>query len=656
MRATTLFVLALAFTAQCAVAFYLPGVAPQQYAEGETVALKVNKLDSVKTQLPYKYYDLPFCAPANPVEENENLGEILAGDIIETSVYEIRMRVPEYCKILCKKDYNKADLEAFADKVADEYRVNWIVDNLPAVTKYFTEAEPDTDEAAAPEPNAQAGYVPHYEKGYALGFTGGKDYPNTKEGSRYLNNHVRLILLYHEDQNAFTGNRIVGFEVEPFSVKHQIEGNWIDPRSSKLKTCNPSTGLTQGVAPQSVDPVDSETIIFTYDVWWEESVTKWASRWDVYLKMADPQIHWFSIVNSIMIVLFLTGMIAMIMMRTLHKDLIAYNQVDQSEEAQQEETGWKLIYGEVFRPPQYGGFLSVLVGTGVQVFAMTVLTLGFAVLGFLSPANRGGLMTALLLLFVFMGVFAGYFATRTYSKVFHLTDWKKNTAITATFFPGVCFVVFFILNLFVWGQKSSGAVPFTTLLALLVLWFGISVPLVYIGSYFAFKNPDIKPPVQVNSIPRMIPEQAWYMRSQFSVLVGGVLPFGAVFIEVFFIMSSVWLHQFYYAFAFLFLVFVILIITCAEITIVMCYFQLCGEDYHWWWRSYLTAGSSALYLFLYSILYFFTKLEIIKFIPGLLFFGYMFLVSFAFFVLTGTIGFFACYLFVWKIYSSIKVD
>jgi len=265
-------------------------------------------------------------------------------------------------------------------------------------------------------------------------------------------------------------------------------------------------------------------------------------------------------------------------------------------------------------------------------------------------------MTALLLLFVFMGVFAGYYSTRVYSKLFHLTDWKKNTAVTALFFPGVSFVVFFILNLFVWGQKSSGAVPFTTLLALLVLWFGISVPLVYIGSYFAFKNPDIKPPVNVNNIPRMIPDQAWYMQPHFSILVGGVLPFGAVFIEIFFIMSSVWLHQFYYAFAFLFIVFVILVITCAEITIVMCYFQLCGEDYHWWWRSYLTSGSSALYLFLYSILYFFTKLEIIKFIPGLLFFGYMLLVSFAFFVLTGTIGFFACYLFVWKIYSSIKVD
>lgn len=60
-------------------------------------------------------------------------------------------------------------------------------------------------------------------------------------------------------------------------------------------------------------------------------------------------------------------------------------------------------------------------------------------------------------------------------------------------------------------------------------------------------------------------------------MMGGILPFGAVFIELFFILSSVWSHQFYYLFSFLFLVFLILIITCAEISIVMCYFQLCSE-------------------------------------------------------------------------------
>ena len=41
-------------------AFYLPGVAPHEYEEGEEVLLKVNKMTSSRTQLPYDYYDLPL--------------------------------------------------------------------------------------------------------------------------------------------------------------------------------------------------------------------------------------------------------------------------------------------------------------------------------------------------------------------------------------------------------------------------------------------------------------------------------------------------------------------------------------------------------------------------------------------------------------------
>ena len=56
----------------------------------------------------------------------------------------------------------------------------------------------------------------------------------------------------------------------------------------------------------------------------------------------------------------------------------------------------------------------------------------------------------------------------------------------------------------------------------------------------------------------MIPEQPWYMHPFISVAMGGLLPFGAVFIELFFILSSIWLHHYYYVFGFLLLVFLIL--------------------------------------------------------------------------------------------------
>jgi len=354
-----------------------------------------------------------------------------------------------------------------------------------------------------------------------------------------------------------------------------------------------------------------------------------------------------------MIVLFLSGMVAMIMMRTLHADLLRYSQTDPNEDV--EETGWKLVHGDVFRAPQRPMLLSVFVGSGVQVFGTTLITLIFAALGFLSPANHGGFATAAIVLFVIMGGFAGYASSRLY-KTFNGKSWKKNSLMTALLLPGIVFVIFFILEMIFVEQDSTGAASFGTFVGLIAMWLGIATPLCFFGSHFGFERPPIEHPVRTNQISRQIPEQVWYMSPIFSILMGGILPFGAVFIELFFILSAIWGHQFYYIFGFLLIVFFILIITCAEITIVMCYFQLCSEDYHWWWRSYLTAGASAFYMFLYSIFYFFTTMEIQRFVSVILYFGFTLIMTIGFFVLTGTIGFVACYIFVRKIYSQVKVE
>ena len=82
--------LLLALASSVASAFYLPGVAPRDYAKGDAINVKVIKLDSIKTQLPYDYYSLPFCRPPAVEESAENLGEVLSGDRIENSMYKVR--------------------------------------------------------------------------------------------------------------------------------------------------------------------------------------------------------------------------------------------------------------------------------------------------------------------------------------------------------------------------------------------------------------------------------------------------------------------------------------------------------------------------------------------------------------------------------------
>ena len=58
---------------------------------------------------------------------------------------------------------------------------------------------------------------------------------------------------------------------------------------------------------------------------------------------------------------------------------------------------------------------------------------------------------------------------------------------------------FFVLNFFIWGQASSGAMPLGTMLALLLMWFGISTPLVFVGAFFGFKAKITDPPTRIGS-------------------------------------------------------------------------------------------------------------------------------------------------------------
>lgn len=121
----------------------------------------------------------------------------------------------------------------------------------------------------------------------------------------------------------------------------------------------------------------------------------------------------------------------------MYRDISKYNQLETQDEAQ-EETGWKSVHGDVVRVPTNASLLCVYGGTGVQFFAMTLVTMIFAVLGFLSPSNHGGFMTAMLLLWVFMGLFAGYALSRLY-KMFKGTKQRRNTLKTTFLFPGIAF-------------------------------------------------------------------------------------------------------------------------------------------------------------------------------------------------------------------------
>lgn len=616
----------------CTHAFYIPGVAPIEYADGDSVDVKSVKMTSTVAFLPFEYYSLPFCRPKKLRYRPENIGEILRGDRITNTPYALKMNQNVTCRLLCPdsaanaegKEYSKRDIRNFVEKIKRQYRAQWIVDNLPAATKLIVDG------------NVQ------YLHGFPIGYVDSSDRVS-------LFNHVTIIIKVHEAELGF--QRIVGFEIKAGSF--DAKAYKIDPDGKSCTIATSGENLPPPVyLNTNLKDGEKQKVIWSYGVRFEPSDIAWASRWDTYLKMADVKVHWFAIINSFVTVLFLTVIFAVIFGRTLSRDIARYNE---EEDDDIEPTGWKLVHGDVFRPPVYVELLCTLFGTGVQLLGVFSVTLFFALLGMLSPASRGALMTVAIVVWLFMGATAGYYSSRMY-KTLGGEKWQQQALLTACCFPTLVFGTGFILNLLIWSKKSSGAVPFTTMIALSVMWFGVSVPMVMAGSFFGFRKEKYSFPVGVNQIPRMIPDSALFLKPPVVVLVSGILPFGAVYIELFFILSAIWENKFYYMFGFLFLVFVVMIVVCAEITVVMTYMQLCAEDYRWWWRSFFVSGGCAIYVWLYSVFHFFTSLEVDDTVPTIIYFGYTTVMAFGFFIMTGTIGFFATFIFTRRIYGAVKID
>jgi transmembrane 9 superfamily protein 2/4 len=121
-----------------------------------------------------------------------------------------------------------------------------------------------------------------------------------------------------------------------------------------------------------------------------------------------------------------------------------------------------------------------------------------------------------------------------------------------------------------------------------------------------------------------------------SILLTGLLPFGAIFVELFFIMNSLWTNKIYYMFGFLFLCYGLMIITSAATTILLVYFLLCAENYRWHWRAFAGAGMTGGYVFVNALLFWATRVSFGGLTGAVLYVGYSALIAFIVFVLTGT--------------------
>lgn len=437
------------------------GISTKTYALGEAIPLFVNKVHSSKTQLQYAYAELPFACPPSGKKRpgspwtsgttlSLNLGEVLRGDRITVSDYELEMGKDQDAQVLCEAEVDEDGINMAIELVRNGYVAEWIVDNLPGATSFVT-----ADKS---------------KKYYAAGFPIGRE-ESDKSGVAhyYLNNHVSLMILYREAPTRISQQPqkvIVGFEVYPKSAE---AGNR-DKKGIPKNLENPKKGfeLTQK-SDEGEEPTKIK-IPYTYSVFFrEEKSLEWSNRWDMYFSNQEEssRVHWFAIINSLIIAGLLTAIVAVILARTVRGDIAAgakdgesggirmkrrksrsagagngglLSQPDAGEDEDEDDeiplediTGWKLLHGDVFRAPSYPGLLAPLIGSGTQLMFMAMGLVLLSCLGVLNPSYRGGFISVGFGLFIFAGMFSGYFSGRVY-KTFGGEFWRKNVLVVSFIF------------------------------------------------------------------------------------------------------------------------------------------------------------------------------------------------------------------------------
>jgi len=571
------------------------------YNKGSEVVLYANKVGPfANPNEVYAFYSLPYCAPNELEMKREDLGPLLKGDRPTKTLYNIRFREDISWRQLCKLQLTPTQTSKFKQAIVDDYYFEMMLDELPIW-----------------------GYVGELET-KSINF------------AREFDNTTRYFLFTHLDFSiAWNGNHIIEVNV----------------------SADPLQRVDLGSGQRKVD--------FSYSVRWIQTDVPVQERMNRYAQYSFlPQsfeIHWLSIINSFVLVLLLTGFLAIILMRVLKNDFSRYTRTAEDIEDDEEETGWKLVHGDVFRLPPLFSFFCAYVGTGAQLFSLVFFMLVLAVMNMFYPGNRGAMYTAAIVLYALTAGTAGFVSAHAYCRLSGPESgrWAWNLVLSATLFPAPLFLMFCFLNTVAIVYNSQAALPFGTIMVIIVIWALVTLPLTVIGGIIGrnmAKGKDFEAPCRTNKIPREIPPVPWYRQGPCQVFMAGFLPFSAIYIELHYIFASVWGHKLYTLYGILFIAFLMLVIVTSFITIALTYFQLAIEDHRWWWRSLFSGGSTGFFVYAYCFFYYFGRSGMFGFLQTSFFFGYMLLASYAAFIMLGTIGFLSSLVFVRRIYRAIKCD
>jgi transmembrane 9 superfamily member 2/4 len=434
-------------------------------------------------------------------------------------------------------------------------------------------------------------------------------------------------------------DRVVGFAVEPLSIRHEFNDEKI------LTTCprQVETHVTRSALswPQGVNV--NETIVYTYDVIWNPSDVKWSSRWDAYLwedHLIPVNIHLYSIVNSILIVVLLSAML----LDWIRRHAGVYNSQPILEDNGLELSGHYLNMDESRLQPavewlrpvsSYPVTYCVFCGSGAQLGVTFFLVLFLSAFGLVNPANPGSLLNTCLLSFMVCGVIAGYVSALLFQGFESLSAKRQLcTTMTALLVPGLSLGLLLCRQRVLNEDDSMGGEPCP---CALFVWLGATTTLVFCGAYFGYQAQSIGfIPVSRETAANTATKSAEPSKRRWMtpLLTCGIVLYSIMSVEIFFLMASLWMGR-YFFFGFSLVIYVILLVACAETSILLA----CDELRFGGWHAFACTGSlTAVFTFVYSMFWFHKMEPAAMGTTYLLYFGYMALICFYLFLILGSVG------------------
>lgn len=582
------------------------------YKPRDTLYARANSFRSRFDIAALNYDSLPICKPTdmrmNAERASENLGEILLGNRNLPTNFKFDFLEDVKCTLLCSETYSRANLEQAAMLVRNQFNVHLSLDRLPLISSTS---------------NGES----HF--GYPFGSI-------LENGHLQVNNFLHFTVMYSEVGGG-------GYRVDGFSVVPESTGVIADCRTeNQPKFSSPVLFPIDTTVATGVGALD-----FYYSVSWKKTESAVVTtRFDVMQRVNGlRRVHIVTAFCNLAMMLLLGTVVAAMIARTIRRDWLAHSRAEPVEG--EEQAGWNLVRGDVFRPPNHPIAFAAMISSGCQVIFLFVFFFLASGISLLHPSQRGSVHACFMALFFASSLLNGYVAGLIL-KYCNQQSWKHGVAAVSTM-PLSLTLFYAILGSIHWWKHSTQAIPLRVLLLFTVM-LGVSLP---VGLIMGFRAAVITVPARITTIPRLIPVKR---RAMFWMpfIFGGFVTFLSSRLEMSSILTMMWGGAPLYVLGYMFAAFTVFTVVCSEVSIIITFWTLNREDYRWWWRSFFSLASSGMYLYLYSIWYMCRYLEVQLFSSIILYLVYMLVVSAAWALGTGTVGFLSSALFVHRIYSASK--